>query len=511
MPMPAARPRLLVHPFSWRSRYFRGMLLLVFLVLAMRLSWGWHARGALQAQLDEVRRRGEPVTLEELTSEPIPDADNAWTLQVKAAGIAVRTGVSSPSASNDEYRDFPPFPGYWMKRAAASEAAHGQVFALARQARQLPRAQIRGALSRPAVGAIVWPTTLNQARHLANTLKDGALYAHVQGDDVEAVERVRDELHVERSLHADPTLVSQLVGVGIGASANSAAQAIAPGLRLEKPGTRQAVRGLIADLLDESADWRGFEAGLRGERVIVDDYVDWMAQESWFTRPMADMEAVRRNRYYAALIELAPTPNWPAASAAIDRIPGQQARNNALLASMTGPPRRPTVPRYSRFLMSDQWESGLSRYFLTHFRCVADRRMTAVSLAAQLYRADHGRWPPGMEELAPAYLPKIPVDPYRADGGPLTYVLEKLPAPLAGDRPLVYCEDHERAMGITAEPMYGFQSSTFGRIPSGLKPGQYRDLSRFEPPSSPQAVDGDPNKPDAPGGEAEKHDGAKQP
>jgi len=103
------------------------------------------------------------------------------------------------------------------------------------------------------------------------------------------------------------------------------------------------------------------------------------------------------------------------------------------------------------------------------------------------------------------------VDPYRDDGGPLSYVLEKLPPPLVGDRPLVFSQDKDRAMGITAEPMYGFQSGNFGRIPSALKPAQYRDLSRFEPPPSPQAVNGDQSKSNTPGDQPEKDDDPKQP
>src|SRR4051794_25293977 len=144
--MPDARPTRLVHPLSWRSRQVRGLLLLALMIVGGRLLWGRHTQRVLQTQLDEIRRRGEPATLAELKFEPGADAENAWAIQMKAAGIAQATRVWSPSSRNDEYRDFPPFPGYWMKRAAQSEAAHGQVFALARQARQLPRAQVRADL-----------------------------------------------------------------------------------------------------------------------------------------------------------------------------------------------------------------------------------------------------------------------------------------------------------------------------------------------------------------------------
>jgi hypothetical protein len=503
--MSSSRRPILVHPLSWRSRHWRSVVGLVVLIFVARLISGWHARRVLNAQLDEIRARGEPATLADLKFDAVPDAENAWALQTKAGKISMGSGVWSPSSSNDEYREFPPFPGNWMKRAAASEAAHGQVFALARQARQLSRVRLRQGFTRPAMVGAMLPT-LNTTRNLANTLKDGSLYSHVRGDDVEAVERVRDLLHVTRSLQADPILVSQLVATGIVATTIHAAQIMAPGLRMEKPGTRQAVRGLIADLLDESADWRGFEASLRGERVLVGDYNEWAVGRGWFLRPVADMESVRQGRRFAAMIEVASVRNWPQASAMVDRIPVEGSPNNAIPAGRRPPPN---VPRYSRFLRLDGYSVRAS--VLTHFRVIADRRMTAVSLAAQLYRADRGRWPSRLDELVPEYLPAVPADPYRADGRPLSYVVAKLPPPLVGDRPLVYSEDKDRPTGIKAEPMYGFQVVSSGSSPSAGHPAQYRDLSRFEPPASPEAVNGDPQKPDAPGAEPEKDDPAKKP
>jgi hypothetical protein len=57
----------------------------------------------------------------------------------------------------------------------------------------------------------------------------------------------------------------------------------------------------------------------------------------------------------------------------------------------------------------------------------ADRRRRAllqccvVALAAERYRRDRGHWPASVEELAPAYLSSVPVDPY--DLKPLRYRL----------------------------------------------------------------------------------------
>ena len=107
----------------------------------------------------------------------------------------------------------------------------------------------------------------------------------------------------------------------------------------------------------------------------------------------------------------------------------------------------------------------------------ADRRMSAVSLAAQLYRADHGQWPAALKDLVPTYLPAVPIDPMAPDGRPLGYVLVKGGLPDGGDRPLVF------SVGLD-----GVDDSAKGGIPTGPMYGWYRgrdewhDLTRWTPP-----------------------------
>src|SRR5258706_10066989 len=151
---------------SWRSPWLRSVLALVLVVLAARLIWGWYADCLLQAQLDEIRRRGEPVVVDDVTFERVPDWENAWPVLVKAAQ-ASQSGVWSPRASNDEYRNYPPYPPFWMKRAQDSEKANAQAFTLARRARALSRVQIRERLTSPMVSNL---PTYNRMRNHATTV-----------------------------------------------------------------------------------------------------------------------------------------------------------------------------------------------------------------------------------------------------------------------------------------------------------------------------------------------------
>jgi hypothetical protein len=502
-----------VYLLSWRSRWLRSVLALVLVVLAVRLIWGWYVDRTLRGQLDIIRGRGEPVAAEDMTFASVPDAENAWNLQARAAGAHV-AGVDSPRNSNDEFRNYPPYPNFWMKRAEASEQAHKQLFTLARQARQLSRVQFRDRITSPVMNVML--PYLNQVRQLANTLADGANYANVRGDDAEAIERIMDVMHLSHSLRQDDFMVSQLVAIGIDALALDAAQIIAPGLRV-RPGatTRSAtpaqVRQLIAQLLDEELAWERFGASLRTERLATLDFLKVRAQGTWFIHPLADMESVRANRNFDIAIEASKLRDKPRVMALLTQSPWEHPVVEPVVFIGNMSSRKEAVPRYSRWFLV--WSLDMSRYFETQFRVISERRATAVLLAAQLYRADQGRWPSRLEELVPAYLPALPLDLYHDDGRSIGYVIKKLPGGGGGggDRPMIYFDAGEDDPALVeGEPMYGFrQASVPGKVGHVFR--QYRDLTRFEPvaPPSTQAVDGDPKKADAPGNQPKQDDLAK--
>jgi len=109
-----------------------------------------------------------------------------------------------------------------------------------------------------------------------------------------------------------------------------------------------------------------------------------------------------------------------------------------------------------------------------------ERRAAAVSLAAQLYRADHGGWPPDLASLAPTYLPAAPADPFAPDGGPLRYLVGKGAFPDGSDRPVVYSvnlngvDDTPDASVLPSAPQYGWRRSR----------DAYVDLARWPQPAT---------------------------
>ena len=50
-----------------------------------------------------------------------------------------------------------------------------------------------------------------------------------------------------------------------------------------------------------------------------------------------------------------------------------------------------------------------------HLRSLAVRRMAAIALAIRLYQLEHGRRPKTLDELVPAYLDAVPLDPFAPD------------------------------------------------------------------------------------------------
>jgi hypothetical protein len=297
------------------------------------------------------------------------------------------------------------------------------------------------------------------ARNLANTLADGAQYADLQGDDAEAVERLLDLLHLGRAMRQDPLLISQLVGIGIDALATDAAQQVAPTLALGPAGPH--------DDRDERPDNPCVAAGVA--RAGAEAHRGCCSTAGTTTLTSAGRS--QRNARLSSTCSTNGRPGrgrsgrsrsrrccagWPgsrsswkrpgsppsaAARRVLARLPKEAEEDDGAppIALFGRPPDAGTIPRYSRWFDEDlSGPAGLARAMEQHFRVEAERRATAVSFAARLYRHDAGRWPASLAELVPEYLPAVPIDPFHDGDQPLGYVVQRGALPGGGDRPLVY-------------------------------------------------------------------------
>jgi hypothetical protein len=489
----------------------RLILALVLSLLIIRLLWGQYTARALRAQLKQLRDRGEPLGAGDFAFVELSDSHNAAKFHMDAAR-AFAPGSLSPRTSSFVFPSYPPYDAAWMAAAAASEQAHGKLFALAREARKHPRAQWR---SQPFTGPLArnatFTGTLNATRNLANILADGAEYAHLTGNDAEALERARDVLHLSDALRQDDPLFAQLVALGIDAMASNALLHMAPGLRLDarsSPAARASAKATIAHLLDEEPLRRGVRRGLVFERAMYHELRKDEAAGTWVIRPLADAQLVRDHRNFDVQIDATAAPNKPQVTAALARLTPEYHRDGGLIGN--GARSYRDVPRYSRWFGTAAY---VERYFETMFRVIAERRAAAVSLAAQMFRADHGRWPDNLDELVPTYLPAVPRDPF-ADGEPLGYVVQRGALPDGRDRALIFHRAGEVDFGPYPEPSYSWESDRWPGTVTRTAVWQYRDLERFTPPPPPastQAVDDEPQKPGAPGQQDEVNNPPPQP
>jgi hypothetical protein len=488
-----------VPPRRWWLKRLTVLVALLAAALALvRLGWGWEADRRLRRMVEPLRAERWPLTVVDLAPPTVPEEENA-AAYLKAAIAAIDRRNESPASSSLSYPDYPPFGSAWETLASRSVAGSAKTFPLARRARAFDRFDWGTRYTRPAI-AVLLPH-LNNARELANTLGDAALYAHEHGDDAAALETMRDLRHSGDGLEGEHFLVSHLVRIGIESLAQQRLQLIAAGLRVGpeadatgpttllpttqptmRPASKAQVRALIGELLDERGFADALKTAFAGERAVQLDTADWMGQTARVTRPMFTFDALRMLEQDEVLMEAADKPNWPAAQSFLAAsAAGKPAPPVPAPGTIFGAPPPPGAKRqamdYTRVLSSNLIGNGsMSRTIQQHTRVRADRRLTAVVLAAQLYHADHGDWPPTLQVLVPRYLPAVPQDPMAPDGRALGYVLVKGGLPGGGDRPLVFSVgddgvDDSAKGGLPTTPWYGWHR---GR-------DEWRDVTHWVP------------------------------
>jgi hypothetical protein len=484
------RPNRRLRSLARRHPLAALVITLLVAALALRLYVGWTWSRQLSAMRDTLRRAGQPAALAEIVLEDVPSSQNAAPLFTQAAG-SIKSGlkVDCPRNGNGNYPGYPPYGPAWERQAAASEAANAKLFPIARAARQLPRSQIRpGPMN---IGSFMFGG-YGAHRGLANVLADGAEYKHLQGDDVEALQRLRDGYRLGRTMEGDPTIVSQLVGQGIDALMMDATQKIAPMLAIKSASESNPnaasvddVRAVIAELLDEAEGRDALTRCFGAERAFLLDLYDQMSDRTWVIRPLAERNALDSVAISDNAIEAGKARTRPEAQRILDA--GALKASAKAIASPTLPNVAgvsPTVPRYSRwFTVAVGQPATYERVIDLYFRWSAERRVSAAILAARLYRIENGRWPERVADLVPGYLPVIPTDPFLGGNQPIGYVLKRGVLPDGGDRPLFYFEAGENEASkteavIDAEPMFGWQVAN---TPAFKTPRQYRDATLWLP------------------------------
>jgi hypothetical protein len=461
-----------------------GCLSLVTITLGVRLAWGWDAERRLAALRAEMRAAGERVDRADWDFAPLPDAQNAAILLDRAERLC---DSSSPSQQYGvDYPDYFPLGPAWEAQAAKSEQRNAPALALVRQMRSLTRLQVMPIYPKDLSdlgtrwrggqpGRVLnWPLG---GCEIIPMLADAAKYSHATGNDLEAIERLRDLLHIVRLLRQSDFLDEHAIAATAAYRAGAATQHIAPGLKLTDPAVRQAADALKAELLQLDDGRLGFSRCVQFQRMI--DSGRAMTQTpTWLLRPLVTEALIRVERHefqvsqgYAkgAVGELNEL-----SARILPREWQSGAKYRALkLAGLRDPMNLAAEINLERRESFNFW------YVPPMLRSVSEARIAAVSIAAQAYKTDHSRWPESLKAMVPAYLPAVPSDPY-VPGQVMDYRLLRGTLPGGGDRPVVsfgvQSPDGE-VEPIPAEPLYADTNQS--RLSDDERFD--RDLSRWMP------------------------------
>lgn len=418
-------------------RVWAGILMVVASVAAGSIGIGAEperptveqAQKALEADLEALHGKGEPARAEDLDRPAVADAENA-VLDLRAAIKSVNTESKALRAYDDLNwplsvplsKEQETIARAWVKECAPA-------LKLIKSAMAKGKVNWKRPYTTPLIKVML--PDLSGMRMLANILQPAALVAHADGDDIAALEHVRELLFLSRAAGDEPFLVSHLVGLGIDALACDVCRRIGPTLQLGKePAMREQLRRTIAELLDETEVNGHMRRAMQGERLCQVDLALALAAGKMTLDELAGASGSGRA---GGVKDLGLKPEEVAPIALTDAriLLGAMARvvdagtagdlPTALTKMKPWPPPERMDPKKHFYvaMMAPSLEKG----FAAHYTGLANRRLAATALAIRWYAMDHdGKVPQTLQDLVPAYLPTVPADPMVAGGAPLIYV-----------------------------------------------------------------------------------------
>ena len=401
--------------YWWLKRGVAAVALLILSLIALRLIAGWSADRRLGKIEANLRAAGRPVVPDDLNTAPPPDAQNAAIYLKRAAGAVTLTKAQEAAADRLGSPAFTPADLAQLRAAVAANAA---ALSDARAARDLPEADWAIHFRRPLLNVLL--PNLNPQRELANLLRDAIVVQTADGHSAAAVGTLLDLSRAGDAQLKGASLVANLVGLGMSAVAVRQLEVRLPDLVFEgetgpDPAPRAEAEALIRALLADRAP-AGMAVAMDAERVSLFDLMDEYGT-GWTLRPFFRSAAAAKAGWYESVHRAAQAGTLKAAKGL--RYPWAS---------------RDDLKGFTAVLDMDSEKS-----LTVVARNLAARRLAAAAVAVRLYRVDHdGKLPPTLADLVPAYLPAVPADPMRPDGGPIGYAPTYAPPGGGPPSPRVY-------------------------------------------------------------------------
>jgi len=417
----------------WRARPLAPKLTGALLLVAIALFLVWLRWPAEPAYCQHLRQSGSPATLQELdASYPrVPDDQNPALVYLDIfteAQAREQALYSNGNASTPVQHD-------WISRREAlletipivgeAKLERGDSLpAEMREASQEFSLAVSGPISkaliaqaREPVAPARYPIDLKQGynielphlmklRALARYLSLESLLAADSGDTETATNAILAIFPLARSLEAEPLYISQLVRAALLSIAIHAQEEALNRAAFSDQQLRAMERSLQEALppLDAGMFLRDALAGDYLSAISMDHASSMLKLgENLFTLPIRELVAFEdvtrllHGHIFAVMMREAESPGNRAPlplqlHRTVDEFPGMRAQIAALL-------------------VEHAWPAG-GKMLLAEWRIRAQLRIAATALAVERYRLAEGALPGSLEDLVPAYLDAVPVDPF---------------------------------------------------------------------------------------------------
>ncbi len=356
------------------------------------------ARGGqaeLERQLERIRSRGEPAAFERLAPPPVPEEENAAPGLVRALELLDADRASEPEGWEECLKG--PFEPQHATLTVLD--LHVEAMALAREALKRPHCQFDFDYS--AATDTEFPH-LAATRHLARLFAAQALLHAHTGQPQQAMQDLEYLFSLLRATEAHPLLIPKLVGLAIAGLGLDALQEIERTAPLPETSRRR-----LMDLLGRF-DFHGeFAHAMLGERLLARVMLPSYRQElsSWRRSIARYLQRRDEAKVLALMTELVEA----------SRLPSHKLRT--ALESMKSKTLDRDYPYFSAVtgLLLPPLGTAHLRHIETDARC----RTSRISLALELHRSNHARYPDTLDALVPEFLPELPPDPFT--GEPFVY------------------------------------------------------------------------------------------